>query len=254
MNDAKSEALGGARFVGVDGRRGGWVAVELIEGGGWSAAVHSSVAELWHSHRETELILIDMPIGLPDGAAPRLCDQEARRMLKPGRASSIFPAPVRRVLNASDYGEANALQRQESGRGLSRQSWNLTGKIRELDAPLQRDGLARERLRESHPELIFAKLFGGPMAHGKKTTAGFRERMAHLGRLFPEAETLVRRTLVAYRRSILARDDIVDALALAVCGLRSGGRLHRVPDINVHDSTGLPCAIWYYDLAATGAD
>ncbi|MBP1156496.1 putative RNase H-like nuclease [Paenibacillus sp. PvR052] len=88
---------------------------------------------LWEAYREAGLLLIDMLIGLAAATEPRRCDVLARQLLKLGRASSIFPAPVREVLTASDYVDANALQRRVSGRGLSRQSWALVPKIRSLD-------------------------------------------------------------------------------------------------------------------------
>ncbi|MCZ8514705.1 DUF429 domain-containing protein [Paenibacillus filicis] len=222
--------------------------MELTEHGGWRVSVHPDMAAVWAAHREAELLLVDMPIGLTDAAEGRRCDRLARAMLKPGRASSVFPAPARCVLGASGYAEANALQRERTGRGLSRQSWNLTGKIRELDALLQREGVAvRERLRESHPELCLAILFGEPMAHGKKTADGYRERVTHLSGVFPAAGALVESALAVHRRSELARDDVVDALALAVSALLSGGRLQRVPEAEERDGTGLLCAVWFYD-------
>ncbi len=160
-------------YVGIDGCPAGWLAVALSEDGrSWAADVYEDPDRLWEAHREARLLLIDMPIGLADGREPRACDALARELLKPGRASSIFAAPVREVLGAAGYAEANALQRQVSGRGLSRQSWGLVPKIRRLDELLQRDAEARGRFRESHPELCFAQLFGGPMCHGKKTPEG----------------------------------------------------------------------------------
>ncbi|WP_253947904.1 DUF429 domain-containing protein [Paenibacillus ehimensis] len=233
--------------MGIDGCPAGWLAVALSEDGrSWAADVYEDPDRLWEAHREARLLLIDMPIGLADGREPRACDALARELLKPGRASSIFAAPVREVVGAAGYAEANALQRQVSGRGLSRQSWGLVPKIRRLDELLQRDAEARGRFRESHPELCFAQLFGGPMCHGKKTPEGFAERLAHLRRVCAHADLIVGELLARYTRKALARDDMLDALVLAVTGCLSGGALRQVPAEGDADRTGLRRTISFY--------
>lgn len=234
-------------YVGVDGCPGGWLAVRLSEDGqSWAADVYEDLHLLWGAQREAKLMLIDMPIGLADGRESRACDALARELLKPGRASSIFAAPVREVLGATGYAEANALQREISGRGLSRQSWGLVPKIRRLDELLQQDMEARGRFRESHPELCFAQLFGGSMRHGKKTPEGFAERFAHLRRFCAHADAIVAELLARYPRKALARDDMLDALVLAVTGRLSGGALRQVPAEDDADRTGLPRTISFY--------
>ncbi|WP_051775688.1 DUF429 domain-containing protein [Paenibacillus tyrfis] len=234
-------------YVGIDGCPGGWLAVALSEDGrSWTADVYEDIKHLWEAHRGAKLLLIDMPIGLADGQEPRACDALTRELLKPGRASSIFAAPVREVLGASGYAEANALQRELGGRGLSRQSWGLVPKIRRLDELLQQDMEARGRFRESHPELCFAQLFGGPMHHGKKTPEGFAERLAHLQRVCAHADTVVAELLARYTRKALARDDMLDALVLAVTGWLSGGALRQVPAEGDADRTGLQRTISFY--------
>ena len=74
---------------------------------------------------------IDIPIGLPPGG-PRACDVAARRMLGP-RRSTIFPAPARAVLEAEGYEQACALSRAASGKAISKQTFNILPKIREVD-------------------------------------------------------------------------------------------------------------------------
>lgn len=55
-----------------------------------------------------DTFMIDVPIGLPDRGA-RECDKAARRRLGPSRGSSVFPAPIRRILAATSYIEACAI-------------------------------------------------------------------------------------------------------------------------------------------------
>ncbi|WP_277713248.1 DUF429 domain-containing protein [Paenibacillus mucilaginosus] len=187
-------------YVGVDGCPGGWVAVRLESGGGWQGAVYSSLAALWEACRGCSLLLIDMPIGLPSGTERRSCDGEARRLLRPWRASSIFAAPVRGVLDVGSYAEANARHKELGGRGLSRQSWALVPKIRELDALLQQEPAACGTIFEAHPELVFAGLAGSPMRGGKKTAEGYAERMAVLQQRLPEAVQVVEELMARYPR------------------------------------------------------
>jgi predicted RNase H-like nuclease len=77
-----------------------------------------------------------MPIGLPE-RGPRACDLEARRLLGPGRASSVFPAPIRPVLVATSYDDACQIRLQVEGKKLSRQAWVIVPKIREVDDMLR---------------------------------------------------------------------------------------------------------------------
>lgn len=151
---------------------------------------------------------IDIPIGLAaDGS--RACDRAARRLLGP-RRSSVFPAPVRAVLGAASYEEACAVSRQVSGKGLSKQLYNIMGKIREVDE-LVTPRLQRQ-LFEACPELSFAVLSGGePMSHTKRTAEGRAERVAALQR----AECGHVAPLIDGAPPGAARDDVFDALVLA---------------------------------------
>jgi predicted RNase H-like nuclease len=74
---------------------------------------------------------VDMPIGLSD-AAPRACDVAARKFLGRG-ASSVFSAPPRAILQCADYRAALALARSTTGRGITKQTFNITPKVAELD-------------------------------------------------------------------------------------------------------------------------
>ena len=111
---------------------------------------------------------IDIPIGLA-GREPRTCDVAARRVLGP-RRSSIFPAPVRAVLEAASYAEACVLSRRACGKGISKQLYNIVDKIRTVDA-LQSPRL-QDQLFEMGPELSFAELTGRPMPANKRTAEG----------------------------------------------------------------------------------
>jgi len=262
--------------VGVDGCPAGWFSVALVErtpagrrtGEGPEAetaanvevrmAVDPDADALWDRWRSATLLLIDIPIGLVDGPEPRRCDQEARAMLGP-RRSSVFPAPSRASLGAPDYPSASALNRSISGRGLSRQSWNISPRVAQVDALLRSgargpDGVsARERVREVHPELLFLGLNRGhPMQHPKRTAAGREERLQVLERHLPGARAVVREALERFPRRDVSRDDAVDALVAAVVAFRSAGRLHRLPATPERDAEGIPMAIGYWRAPPSG--
>lgn len=237
-------AQGTPRHFGVDGCKGGWFYLCLsTDAPQYGFAPH--ISEILEQATEADTVFIDIPIGLLDaGPAARRCDVEARQLLGV-RAASVFNAPVRGVLSQQRYAEANALSREVSGKGLSKQSWNLCAKIREVDSILQTDAEARRILREAHPELCFLGLAGGtPMLHNKKTEEGFHERLALLERYWPAAGACVAAALASYPRARVARDDIVDA---AVCALTASLQPHwrALPATAEHDATGLAMQIMY---------
>jgi predicted RNase H-like nuclease len=163
------------------------------------------------------LIAIDMPIGLSDEGA-RACDLAARRLLGRPRASSVFPAPCRAALGATTYRRACALSRRTLGVALSRETFNILPKIRQVDA-LMTPAL-QEFVREVHPEVVFALLAGRGrgLPYPKRTPAGERLRLSLLRRVAPRFNPgAVRRRLGP---ASVARDDVIDAVACLVAAAR----------------------------------
>lgn len=148
----------------------------------------------------------------PEGGAlqARHCDQLARERLGV-RRSSLFPAPIRPVLQAGSWAEACVIREQIEGKRMSKQSWNITAKVREVDAPLQADPTLRGWLREAHPELSFSLLTGAPLPEAKQTAAGktLRQELVE-GYFGVGAYAAVREQ---FRRSQVGDDDILDAFA-----------------------------------------
>ncbi len=196
-------------LVGVDGCRAGWLAlIAGIQGTEVHDQLHAQASSLL-AQAGWQLMAIDIPIGLPERGS-RACDQEARRLLG-ARRSSVFPAPIRAVLEARDHQQACQISRQQQGKGISYQSFNILAKIRSLDELLQADPGLAHRIHEVHPELIFQQWHDGrPMEHGKKTAQGKQERMQLVESEFPGAWATIRQR---HRRSAVADDDILDALA-----------------------------------------
>lgn len=228
--------------TGVDGCRAGWLAIRLEPGGGWEAAVFPSVVELWARWDEPGgLVLIDVPIGLPDRTSFRVCDAEARRYLG-RRSSSVFNPPTRSALEAGTYRDAADRNEVACGKRISRQTWFIMPKIVEVDRLLRRAPARQERLREVHPETLFQALNGDrALDHRKKAPEGRRERLALLEAHLPEAGVIFDAVQARHPRKEVAPDDILDALAAAVVALRFRDSLRTLPPEPERDSTGLVC-------------
>jgi predicted RNase H-like nuclease len=163
--------------LGVDGWRGRWVGA-LLDGRSVHLLDLADAAAVL-AVPDVEVVGIDMPIGLPDDR-PRVCDDEARKLLRPhGAASSVFPTPVRAVLATDDYAEARALSRAATDppRAPSAQSFQLVKAIRALDDALGEP--PAEHVVEIHPELAFRAL-DRELRDAKVTARGMARRLAAL--------------------------------------------------------------------------
>jgi len=230
---------------GIDGCKGGWFHTRLDEGVLAFGTV-KRVSDLLDTVANDSRIFIDIPIGLRDAAPEgRHCDVEARQLLKPWRQSSVFTAPIRAILKQSSHGAASALSRRLIGKGISQQTFNIMGKIQEIDALMTSSGKARSTIREVHPELCFFGLAGGsPMRHNKKKPAGFEERLVALEKYLPTVRQSVDAALQCYPRSLVARDDILDSIVCALTAWKS--ELWRTVPLDPQlDSQGIPMEMVY---------
>ena len=231
-------------FAGVDACKKGWFAVTLDRQDNWDINIFKDVVDLWSAFQNVSLVLIDIPIGLPY-CEKRRCDIETRKLLG-RRASSVFPVPCRKALQAKTYSQACRINQQVMGVKLSIQTWNISAKIVEVDSFLRNNKMAQHRIRESHPELCFWALAGGhPMAYSKKKPQGFSERYSILKKIYPEAKAIVENALERFRRKDLARDDILDAIVLAVSARLPLTSIRSVPSNPPRDKKGLSMEIVY---------
>jgi predicted RNase H-like nuclease len=200
-----------AVVAGLDGCRAGWVWVsrDLVSGEA-AAGIVSRIDEVDCLCPQPEVLAVDVPIGLTD-SGPRTCDREARALLGWPRRCSVFPAPIRAVLDAESYAEACRIGRERSGRALSVQTWGILPKIREVDRYLRSDVSRTRRVREVHPEVSFRLWNGGrAMVYRKKSAAGRAEREALVLAAFGPAYLEARGVLPA---GGCAPDDLLDAFA-----------------------------------------
>ena len=242
--------------AGLDGCPAGWV-MATIRDRSIAIDVVDSIDAAWWALPAPQLVLVDIPIGLCDG--PRACDTEARALLGAAR-SRVFPAPCRAAAEAATYPEANRLSKQITGKGLSKQAWNITAKIRQVDRFLRSTPAARGVVRECHPEVCFAGLCGRPILASKKTDEGFEERVNALAGVFGPVlgrgsvvMDAVEEAMGRWPRRELARDDIVDAMAALACAIAPARELQTLPPDPPRDSFELPVEMVYRVASARSA-
>ena len=237
----------GGVSVGVDGCKGGWLAVSLSAGQA-DVQMYPTFRELFDAY-DAGLILVDVPIGLVDsGDSGRSCDGEARALLRRPRRSSVFTPPCRPALRESIYQSASAVNREWTGKGLTKQAFAIARKIREVDEFLRSDSRGRGLVREVHPEVLFWALNGRrPMTVRKSRVAGRVERLAVLGRYLPDSAAIVEKAMVDRNGHGYDRDDVIDALAAAVTASLGFRRLKTLPARPPRDAYGLPMEMVYWE-------
>lgn len=230
------------KYVGIDGCPAGWFLISIDQDGNFDFNVFDHIDQLWHEYKNSALILIDIPIGLPHWRS-RLCDVEARKLLGK-RGSSLFPAPSREAINQPDYEHACMINQKILGKKLSMQTWNISPKIKQVDILLSKEQSAQHVIRESHPEICFWALAGGKaMVHNKKTELGIEERLSVLKNINRFSEEIYNKSIQTFKRKNLAKDDILDALVLAITAASPSNTLPSIPENPERDLKNLPMEI-----------
>lgn len=238
--------MDGALYLGVDWSGGSWFAVAFDRDGFDHAEVFGEVGELWHRYEEVaERILIDVPIGLREGGEDgRGCDGLAREVLGP-RSASVFTPPVREATRRHGYKAAKRVNERKTGRGLSKQAFNISRGIAEVDDLLRNVTEARPVFSESHPEVCFRAFAGEPLEHSKHKAGGYAERMRTLATSDPDAPAAVQAAAEAAGGRDVTVDDVLDATVLAYTARPGPGDLRSLPPDPPTDPKGLPMQIVY---------
>jgi predicted RNase H-like nuclease len=214
--------------LGVDGCRGGWLAADLGDDDQVSWEWTDGVGELlW---RPGDVVAIDIPIGLPDSGV-RACDVQARRALG-RRGATVFPAPVRSVLDCTTYAEARRLLAVAGDRSMSAQAFGIVAAVRQVDEHITRDD--EERVLEAHPELAFALMGDRAPLPGKRTAEGVALRRQLLDTWLPDSTSVIAAAPARARP-----DDVLDALACAWVARRWRAGSACVFGDGARDSRGL---------------
>lgn len=247
--------------IGVDGCKGGWIAVSRQDDEVPRVTVFATFDGLAAQHADAAAIAVDMPMGLPERTGPggRGPEMLVRRHLA-DRQSSVFSIPSRSAVQAepgpfADAGawkdahrRACAVARATSDppRGVSIQAFGLFAKIRELDAFLRKHPERRDGIIESHPEAAFWRLNAEnamslpKKIRGRVNPSDMTERRALLARCGIPSSVLAR---AAPRGA--GEDDFLDACAmLLVAERRARGVAVPMPDPPAVDGHGIAIAIW----------
>jgi len=235
--------------VGIDGCKYGWISINLKENLFWEVKLFSNIEELLDYYKTSDLILIDMPMGLLNKSKEeRICDKEIRKVLGYPRGMSVFGIPSRAAIYCEHYREGNILNKKLMNKGISKQLWGIAPKIKRLDQYLTKNKLLRKKTFESHPELGFMMLKGQPMSHNKRNSEGYLERLEILKKIYPKTEEIVNYTLEKYLRKEVKKDDILDALVLAINAyLGSKLSFRDYPEVKFFDEKGLQMVVRVLD-------
>jgi len=235
------------KYIGVDGCSAGWFYVSLDDFNNCEYGFFTDFQSLSEKFYEDCLILVDIPIGLRDkGIIERLCDREARKLLKKPRSSSVFRVPCRKAVYESSPEEARRINHEQTGKFLSKQTLAISKKIREVDELLKTSLKYRKLVREIHPEICFWALNGKKsMTNKKSLPAGFHERLDVIRKVYGGCDELVKDALSKFNKSDVADDDILDALIGAVTAKFGMKPLKTIPDDPERDEMGLPMEMVY---------
>lgn len=232
--------MAGQEYVGVDGCRYGWFSVALNETG-YDLSVCRTFRQLLDCYHEARLILVDMQIGLPQGAAWRACDEQARQRVR-NFTQAVFPTPTRETIEQVGALPEGCLPathlryrfEQACVQGINLQTFAIVHKIAEVDQIMRERPInLHPEVREVHPEVCFWALNGeAPLQYRKKEPGGLGEdeRLAILGNVENRADQIFEAACVRFPRADVGKDDILDALAAAVTAYQSQGVLETLPD------------------------
>jgi predicted RNase H-like nuclease len=145
---------------------------------------------------------------------------------------------------AETYEEACEINKKVLEKKISLQAYHISKKIKEIDDFLLANLQARQKIRETHPEICFWALAGGKaMRFPKKKKHGFKERLDLLKKVFTPAESIVASAMKKFLRKHVAKDDILDSIAASLVAYSRVSSLETVPQIPNKDAKGLPMEI-----------
>ncbi len=229
--------------MGVDGCRSGWLICQYeFAAHRLSFDVKPTLSDVLRDGANAQRIAVDIPIGLTHDGQARRCDKEARRMLGATRASSVFPAPARCLLDEPDYPAACRRSLAVCGKKVSQQAFAIFSKIAEVDRVISPD--LQAQVFEVHPEVCFWGFEQSAMQHRKKVALGYEERH---GLLAAALECAIPQRNEVRRLGFAAEpDDLLDAAVAAFTAYRVAmGRAERIPRQAEFDRRGLRMEMVY---------
>lgn len=213
-------------------------------------------SELLQNKHGFDLLLVDVPIGLPDNEETLVHREEVDSLARSvtGRSSSVFPVPSReaakQAYEGADYEDVAKQNEQDIAKGLTKQSYQIAAGIGEIDELLKENEKAREVVIEGHPEVCFRGLLGCQLRYSKDTAAGVGERLKALRSCIDQPGALLEEVTADLigESADVEIDDVVDAIALGVVASQS--ELQYLPKEWENDSESLPMRMaWWIERA-----
>jgi predicted RNase H-like nuclease len=230
---------------GVDGIRGGWL-IAWRHDGDVQISSAENFADVLTATSDCAVVAVDMPIGLltTTEIGGRTCERVTRRLLG-SRHSCVFSSPSRAALAAESFSAAQEANKRNSsaGIGITKQTWSIFGKLREIDSIMTR--ALQARVVEVHPEWSFSTL-RDLVASGDRTMQTLAKKKSSIGR--QQRSELLRRVEMCRIDELIRvgkrlggmADDVLDACIAAWTASRvADGTARRVPDTPQIDAHGL---------------
>lgn len=213
--------------------------------------LYETFEQCMKENEDANSIFVDMPIGLPENQeqAENRPEKYVRKLL-PKKASSVFNVPCRQSIYESTYEKANKQNKKVIGKGLSKQSFYISRKCKEIDVFLKMYPQFKNKIIESHPELQFSRLTKEkyPIQSSKKTVFGQSKRRMILSKNMKEFFHIELKMTNFFLYETYP-DDILDALCLAIgarLSIQYGNK--TIPKDPKIDSRGLFMKMTYYDV------
>ena len=201
-------------LIGIDGTSSGWIASIGNSKNKYVTKIKffKDLDTLLSLHPES-IIVIDMPIELNKKKYLRKCDILAKKYLGKNFQSSIFIPPLKNILECATFQDANKLSKKIAGKGLSKQSWYLKNKIREVRELAK----VSNKIYEGHPECSFKMLKTESLKAKKKSVLGIFERLELLEKAGLDPLSV---NLQFDNNSTIKIDDVLDSMVLFITALR----------------------------------
>jgi predicted RNase H-like nuclease len=201
-------------IIGLDSCPYGWIASHINRSGSIEFNIIKNLSEILNLKEDISHIAIDMPVMLLN--QERTVDGKARRLLGK-RSSTIFNAPVEDALNAAQYHEASLINFNLTGKKISKQSFNLFNKIKQVRE--FKDQNPKIKIYESHPELAFMALNKKKVIlASKKTAQGKKLRLFLLNEIYKQFN--YKKIRNQFKKTVVNDDDILDALVVMYVGIK----------------------------------
>lgn len=226
-----------SKYIGIDGCPFGWCVA--IYDQTLNIELYPDIQSVIEKYSDADLMLIDIPIGLTSRGFERTLDTKVRGLLKPHKHFSVFTPPCREALSGLNYDDAKTINKEITGKKISKQSYNISNKIKEVDSAILSYKELIPILKEAHPELCFKYLNNGvPLKSSKKDKNGQTDRLGILRKYVPEINDFIESSLRWTKRKDVKIDDMIDAACLMVCALLSDNKVDFIGD--QIDDAGIP--------------